>query len=101
MQGIEYMNDDPGRVDVLYAKCIDPCDRLQKIADHVVQTFVDCDLMERQYERVKIHATLMNTLFRMESDQGVRPTFNARPILDVTISLKNSLVNLIVEPLID
>lgn len=78
------MNDDPGRVDVLYAKCLDSSNRLQKIADYLVQTFVDCGLMERQYERVKIHATLMNTLFKMESDQGVRPTFNARPILEVT-----------------
>ena len=83
------MNDDPERVDVLYGKCIDPTNRLQRLADFFMESFINSGLMERQFDRVKIHATLMNTLFKTESDEGPRPTFNARPILEVFFQTKH------------
>lgn len=88
--GLEYMNDDPAEVDVLYAKIVDKDGKLQTMADKIVTKFVESGLMSRQYDRVKLHATLINTLFRKESgdvgdknDQGEsRESFDARPVLE-------------------
>ncbi|XP_029953477.1 activating signal cointegrator 1 complex subunit 1 [Salarias fasciatus] len=92
--GIEYMNDDPGMVDVLYAKVHvkDKSDKLQEIAERLVEHFVSAGLMAREWDRVKLHATVMNTLFRKDSsaeDSGgtgrqnasEREAFDARNIL--------------------
>ncbi|XP_062298899.1 activating signal cointegrator 1 complex subunit 1 [Scomber scombrus] len=92
--GIEYMNDDPAMVDVLYAKVNvkDRTDKLQVIADRLVEHFVSAGLMVREWDRVKLHGTVMNTLFRKDSTvedtggQGRQPTsareaFDARNIL--------------------
>ncbi|KAE8591036.1 hypothetical protein XENTR_v10018287 [Xenopus tropicalis] len=66
--GIEYMNDDPAMVDVLYAKVEmkDGSERLQLIADRLMQRFVSSGLMLKEWDRVKLHATVMNTLFRRD-----------------------------------
>ncbi|XP_075466890.1 activating signal cointegrator 1 complex subunit 1 [Ascaphus truei] len=66
--GIEYMNDDPAMVDVLYAKIKmkDGSERLQLLADRLVQRFVSSGLMLKDWDRVKLHATVMNTLFRRD-----------------------------------
>ncbi|XP_034414232.1 activating signal cointegrator 1 complex subunit 1 [Cyclopterus lumpus] len=92
--GIEYMNDDPAMVDILYAKVNvkDRSDKLQVIADRLVEHFVSAGLMVREWDRVKLHATVMNTLFRKDStveDTGgarrqtmsEREAFDARNIL--------------------
>uniref|UniRef100_A0A3Q3WKK5 K Homology domain-containing protein n=1 Tax=Mola mola TaxID=94237 RepID=A0A3Q3WKK5_MOLML len=92
--GIEYMNDDPAMVDVLYAKVTvkDGSNKLQVIADRLVEHFVSVGLMIREWDRVKLHGTLMNTLFRRDStveDTGgpgrqatsERESFDARNIL--------------------
>ncbi|KAM6899020.1 activating signal cointegrator 1 complex subunit 1 isoform 1-T2 [Lycodopsis pacificus] len=92
--GIEYMNDDPAMVDVLYVKVNvkDRSDKLQVIADRLVEYFVSAGLMVREWDRVKLHATVMNTLFRKDStveDTGgpkrqttsERKAFDARSIL--------------------
>lgn len=92
--GIEYMNDDPAMVDVLYAKVDvkDNSDKLQMIADRLVEHFVSAGLMVREWDRVKLHGTVMNTLFRKDStveDTGgpgrqtisEREAFDARNIL--------------------
>ncbi|XP_038591506.1 activating signal cointegrator 1 complex subunit 1 [Micropterus salmoides] len=91
--GIEYMNDDPAMVDVLYAKVNvkDKSDKLQMIADRLVEHFVSAGLMLREWDRVKLHGTVMNTLFRKDStveDTGgpgrqmnEREAFDARNIL--------------------
>ncbi|XP_071319081.1 activating signal cointegrator 1 complex subunit 1 [Trachinotus anak] len=92
--GIEYMNDDPAMVDVLYAKVNlkDGSDRLQVIADQLVEHFVSKGLMVREWDRVKLHGTVINTLFRKDStaeDTGgpgrqtvsEREAFDARNIL--------------------
>uniref|UniRef100_A0A3P9LWP4 Activating signal cointegrator 1 complex subunit 1 n=1 Tax=Oryzias latipes TaxID=8090 RepID=A0A3P9LWP4_ORYLA len=67
--GIEYMNDDPAMVDVLYAKVNvkGGSDRLQTIADRLVEHFASSGLMVREWDRVKLHGTVMNTLFRKDS----------------------------------
>lgn len=91
MRGIEYMNDDPGEVDVLYGQvtALNWAHSLQTIADALVDEFVKAGVVNRQYERVKLHVTLMNTLFRQDRD-GVtdsktskdRESFSAREILE-------------------
>ncbi|XP_032357342.1 activating signal cointegrator 1 complex subunit 1 [Etheostoma spectabile] len=92
--GIEYMNDDPAMVDVLYAKVDlkDRSDKLQMIADRLVEHFVSAGLMVREWDRVKLHGTVMNTVFRKNStveDMGgpgrqttsEREAFDARNVL--------------------
>ncbi|XP_067143269.1 activating signal cointegrator 1 complex subunit 1-like [Centruroides vittatus] len=92
VEGIEYMNDDPGAVDVLYAKvsCTDGSNRLQILAQKLMEKFVASGFMPKQYDKVKLHITLINTLFRTsefdyEKSSGrnrkPRETFNAKQIL--------------------
>ncbi|XP_029104427.1 activating signal cointegrator 1 complex subunit 1 [Scleropages formosus] len=94
VSGIEYMNDDPAMVDVLYAKVQpkDGSDKLQMMADRLVEHFVSSGLMAREWDRVKLHGTIMNTLFRKdpsEEDKATtkrlntkdREAFDARNIL--------------------
>ncbi|BFZ00513.1 hypothetical protein BsWGS_03552 [Bradybaena similaris] len=75
VKGLEYMNDDPAAVDVLYAKIEagDACERLQLLADRLVNTFTSADLMQREYDRVKLHVTVMNTLMRKDPSGALVP----------------------------
>uniref|UniRef100_G3QX67 Activating signal cointegrator 1 complex subunit 1 n=1 Tax=Gorilla gorilla gorilla TaxID=9595 RepID=G3QX67_GORGO len=68
MAGIEYMNDDPGMVDVLYAKVHmkDGSNRLQELVDRVLERFQASGLIVKEWNSVKLHATVMNTLFRKD-----------------------------------
>lgn len=70
MRGLEYMNDDPGKVDVLYAQVTpqDGSNKLQLIADSIMEQFVSEGVMQRDYDKVKLHITLINTIFRQEPD---------------------------------
>jgi activating signal cointegrator complex subunit 1 len=74
VQGLEYMNDDPDKVDVLYAKVapVDGSQMLQNLAEKLVDTFVSAGLMKREYNRVKLHITVINSIKRnkMETAQG-------------------------------
>ncbi|CAB1343963.1 unnamed protein product [Coregonus sp. 'balchen'] len=81
--GIEYMNDDPAMVDVLYAK-------VHAIVERLVDHFVSSGLMVREWDRVKLHGTVMNTLFRKvasaeatggRQNMKEREAFDARNIL--------------------
>ncbi|XP_028826698.1 activating signal cointegrator 1 complex subunit 1 [Denticeps clupeoides] len=94
LAGVEYMNDDPSMVDILYAKVEvkDGSDKLQAIADRLVEHFVASGLMIREWDRVKLHGTIMNTLFRKDpsaEDKGGsgkpnskdREAFDARNVL--------------------
>ncbi|CAH1781635.1 unnamed protein product [Owenia fusiformis] len=76
IEGLEYMNDDPCNVDVLYAKVQphDGTDKLQILADRLVDKFVSTGLMQRQYDRVKLHITVMNTLFRKDPNAATEPS---------------------------
>ena len=40
IKDLEIMNDDPGEVDVVYAK-VNDCDELQKLADGIVSKFAE------------------------------------------------------------
>ena len=66
LQGVEYMNDDPSEVDVLYARVIpaDGSDSLQRLADGLENKFKERGLMRYNFEHVKLHATVMNTKLR-------------------------------------
>lgn len=92
--GLEYMNDDPAEVDVLYAK-VQPgksSQRLQDIVDRIVDRFTNDGLMKREHEHVKLHVTVMNTLMRKDPSAisenkypkfgtKLRESFDARAIL--------------------
>ena len=88
IEGLEIMNDDPAEVDVLYGKVRDDSGILQSIVDGIVTKFVQSGLMRREYDRVKLHVTLLNTLFRRDQgdlgdrDRKERESFNARGLLD-------------------
>lgn len=80
MSGIEYMNDDPYEVDVLYAKVklVDGSNLLQQAADSVVQHFVDTGYLKKEdVHEVKLHVTLMNTLFRDEKKDEISEEQNS------------------------
>uniref|UniRef100_A0A182NH89 Uncharacterized protein n=1 Tax=Anopheles dirus TaxID=7168 RepID=A0A182NH89_9DIPT len=87
IRGLEYMNDDPHAVDVLYAKIESPV--LQTAADRIYEYFTAKGLMQKKYDRVKLHATLINSLFRASQTEIVdareaerkRITFDASEIL--------------------
>ncbi|XP_053928159.1 activating signal cointegrator 1 complex subunit 1 isoform X2 [Cuculus canorus] len=100
--GVEYMNDDPAMTDVLYAKVHmkDGSDKLQVIADQLVERFVASGLMLKEWDRVKLHATVMNTLFRKDpgaeernntvtgkSSFKERESFNGQNILKAELRL--------------
>ena len=103
IEGLEIMNDDPGDVDVLYGKVHDDSGALQSIVDGLglhqlhltssiylfsVEEFVQRGLMRREHERVKLHVTLLNTLFRKDQgdlgdrDRRERESFDGRMLLE-------------------
>lgn len=41
--------------------------RLQVMADRLVEHFVSAGLMVREWDKVKLHGTVMNTLFRKDT----------------------------------
>jgi activating signal cointegrator complex subunit 1 len=86
------MNDDPHAVDVLYAKVQleDGSNRLQCLADELNDRLTLTGIMQKSYDRVKLHVTVMNTLFRKEPEGVVfqqkissREPFDASNILKV------------------
>ncbi|KAK5646307.1 hypothetical protein RI129_004771 [Pyrocoelia pectoralis] len=92
LHGVEIMNDDPTSVDVLYGKIrIEPPkynDLLQKMADEIYTYFTDKGLVRKQFDSVKLHATLINSIFRKTDKQNKnteekvgRKTFDASYIL--------------------
>lgn len=62
MEGLETMNDDPKKAHILYGTITDG-DKLQEIADKVVRSFAEEGLMETNDSGVKLHVTLLNSLF--------------------------------------
>lgn len=67
--------------------------RLQKFVDELLDALLTAGYVKKQFDNVKLHATIMNTLFREnkrpkeERSQGQktrdRITFNATQILEV------------------
>lgn len=88
LEGLEIMNDDPSDVDVLYAKVKLSLPKygssFQSMADKIVEHFANKGLIRKQYESVKLHVTLMNSLFRRgnaQNERHVRESFDATYIL--------------------
>ncbi|KAF5305209.1 hypothetical protein FQA39_LY09297 [Lamprigera yunnana] len=91
--GIDCMNDNFSKVNVLYAKAkVDSEDEdvLQKLADSISDYFYDRGLVVQYKNNVKLHVTLMNTRYRHSSTQSSptksrwyarRQSFDARGIL--------------------
>lgn len=84
LKGLEYMNDDPSSVDVLYIKVksvvsVDGADDLiQVISEKVVEKFLNAGLMKKQFDRVKLHASVMNTLLRREENPSEENELNSK-----------------------
>lgn len=59
------MNHDPGMVHALYAKVHmkDGSNRLQELVNRVLERF-QTGLLVKEWNSVKLHATVMNTLLR-------------------------------------
>ena len=56
---------------------------LQQISDLIVDKFVNTGLMRRQYDRVKLHVTVMNSLFRKNDPAEDCDNMNFRnPVMD-------------------
>lgn len=99
IKGLEYMNDDPSQADVIYAKVnqTNSNDKslsiLQTMVDKLMDKFVEAGLSKKQYDRVKLHVTVINTLMRKETqldassnqNSGIeskeRESFDARNVL--------------------
>jgi activating signal cointegrator complex subunit 1 len=90
IKGLEYMNDDPSEVDVLYAKVEPISDEasslensaIQKISDALMQKFVASGLSKKQYDRVKLHATIMNSLMTTDPSGTSTVTRKANKLAD-------------------
>jgi len=91
LQGVEYMNDDPGEIDVLYAKVdtLDTSNHFQSFVDELVSTLVSAGYLKKQYDAVKLHATVINSLFRYDQsaqdnsgEKKKRITFDGKSILE-------------------
>lgn len=54
IQGLEYMNDDPTEVDILYAKIEDKENRLMKACDAIQQKFLAAGLVEEPDRKFKV-----------------------------------------------
>lgn len=84
VSGLEIMNDDPSNVYVLYAKVEMPNlelrEKLQQISDKILSHFYQAGLAKKEYDRVKLHMTVMNTSFRNSDEEKM--SFDAQEILD-------------------
>uniref|UniRef100_A0A915KIY2 K Homology domain-containing protein n=1 Tax=Romanomermis culicivorax TaxID=13658 RepID=A0A915KIY2_ROMCU len=75
LKGLDYMNDDPSEVNVLYAKVFDENGQepiqLQTLVDQIASYFSSKNLLVRQKrgDNVKMHVTLMNARYA-ESDKN-------------------------------
>ena len=103
LRGLEYMNDDPSAVNVLYAKVCDFPVVIRDLCSKIVKEFVaaglvpedevrsqsgeeeedeeDANESEDYVVRFKLHATVFNTRFRKSADAGGRKPFDARQLL--------------------
>ncbi|GBP59312.1 Activating signal cointegrator 1 complex subunit 1 [Eumeta japonica] len=72
LKGLQYMNDDPKEIDVLYGLVKEenaPPGILQKLSDEIVEYFYRAGLMQKEYNRdnLKLHVTLINSKYRSRS----------------------------------
>lgn len=83
LQGLEIMNDDPSEVNVLYGNVHmsdkKQTEQFQEMADKIADYFYMAGLARKQYDRVKLHVTLMNTRYRNPEERN--ESFDAMDIL--------------------
>jgi len=77
MKGIEIMNDDPYMTDIVYGKIEDPDELVQSISDETIGLFVEAGYSKNEYNRTKVHCTIMNSLFAKEEGDKKRKSFSA------------------------
>ncbi|XP_018336607.1 activating signal cointegrator 1 complex subunit 1-like [Agrilus planipennis] len=90
MEGVEIMNDDPTDVDILYGKVkVDPekyHSIFQTLVNKITTFFYLKGLIKRRYDDVKLHVTLMNSLYRKkdfrQQEDSIRESFDATYILE-------------------
>ncbi len=63
LSGLGVMNDNPQKANVLFAKI--ECPEFQEICNQIMKFYVDKMLVAKEYDQVKLHVTLMNTVFIM------------------------------------
>lgn len=66
LAGLNYMNDDPSAVDVLYGKVVS--EELQEISNQMSDYFASRGFIQQQNENVKLHVTLLNSRFADNDD---------------------------------
>jgi activating signal cointegrator complex subunit 1 len=66
LMGLNYMNDDPSSVDVLYGKVAS--ENLQEICNSIAEYFASRGYSQVKHDHVKLHVTLINSLFRDNDD---------------------------------
>lgn len=93
MMGLDCMNDDPSAVDVLYAKVVS--ENVQEISNGIASYFSSHGFMQMKHDFVKLHVTVINSLFRSSDDavvneenQTTRDTDQGRIKFDATKILK-------------
>lgn len=83
LKGLEIMNDDPTSVNVLYGNVHmdteEHNEHFQNISDTIAEYFYKSGLSRKQYDRVKLHVTLMNSSFRKPEEK--QESFDAVDIL--------------------
>ncbi|XP_071566997.1 activating signal cointegrator 1 complex subunit 1 isoform X3 [Temnothorax nylanderi] len=82
LQGVACMNDDPTDVKILFAQ-VAHNEKLQELVDKVAEYFIDIGLMEKEREKIKLHATVMNTSFKNDYPARFKERFDASKILKV------------------
>lgn len=94
LKGLEYMNDDPSSVHVLYAKVADTPEfqRFQRISDALHALFTKHNLISKTHSQdvsVKLHMTLMNS--RLKAEKEGRSVDDRRPfsIVGILREMKN------------
>ena len=74
LKGLEFMNDDPSFVDVLYAKVAlvheKQKNRLQMFLDRLNEELLKTGLTKQKFDKLKLHVTVMNSLLRRD-DTGI------------------------------
>ncbi|XP_039279979.1 activating signal cointegrator 1 complex subunit 1 isoform X2 [Nilaparvata lugens] len=85
--GVGVLNNDPMKARVVYGKVHDSEQQSwQLLCDNIVDYFTKEGVMEKEYDQVKMHITLMNTVFRRKSSvETIRK--NRKPI-DVSSIIK-------------
>lgn len=85
VKGLEYMNDDPKNVKILYAVVKTENDLLQTLVDNIADYFAKTGLSSETRTSVKLHVTLMNTHYRdeiIQTYEKTEKTFDATQLLE-------------------